>query len=682
MDRRNFLKNSLTLGSGSFLLSHLPFKTFATPDMLPLMNCPDLNNRVLVVIFLKGGNDGVNTLIPTNQYDTYMSHRPGIGLSMTGSNAMISLDSTLPLDDQIHLHPTMTAFKSMYDEAKARIIHNVGYPNINGSHFKSTDLWLSGGDGTPAYNNIKNGWMGRFLDTTFPGLYGDPIEGFLDPIGIQLGDRKPSLSFHDHDGNYVAANLSQQEPGGLYDQIQGIGTPGHNVLGNTEYEQHISYIMNVENSTNIYAQRITDVFNTGTNSSTVYPATDLANQLKTIAKLLSGGSKTKIFMVHLNGFDTHAQQVEAGSVHLGDHASLLTDLFNSTKAFHEDLTNLGLEQRVISASFSEFGRQVIENGSLGTDHGTLGPMFLFGSSVEAGISGVNMDLNDISSGGKPNETQMQFDYRQVFRTLIQNWLGASDSVSQNTFLDTYPIIPSLLASNVIVDPTCYVNSYIDQIQIRARVFLEGFYDKDSGNSMRRTLNEKGLIPLTQPYNTPPFNYTGTESVSTLKWNAVDWILLELRDSNNLNTIVSRQAAFLNSDGFIMDLNGENGITFRGVPSGSYHLVVYHRNHIAIVSSNPIHSSDTQEYDFTIEMSSAYGTNQLKDMGDGTLAMFAGDFDGNNINNASDYASWNSNNAEIEQYISIDGDGNGVVNNQDFNLWKNNENQTGDPIIQL
>ncbi len=679
MKRRDFFKNSLTVGAGSFLLSQLPFKTFATEDMLPLLNCPDVSDRVLVIIFLKGGNDGVNTLIPTDQYGTYMSHRPGIGLSMTGSNALMALDNTLPVTDQIHLHPAMTAFKNMYDAGTARIIQSVGYPDINGSHFKSTDLWLSGGDGTPANNNFTNGWIGRFLGTTFPGLYGNPILEFQDPLGIQLGDRKPSLSYHNHDGFYVAANLSQQEPGGLYDQIQGIGTPGHAVLGNSEYDQHISYIMNVENSTNVYAQRITEVFNAGTNSGTVYPSTDLSDQLRTVARMIAGGSKTKVFMVHLGGFDTHALQVESGSPHTGEHAELLSNLFSSVKAFHEDLNNMGLEQRVVSASFSEFGRQVIENGSLGTDHGTLGPMFMFGSAVEPGISGANLDLSDISSGGKPHETQMQFDYRQVFRTLIQNWLGASDGVAQSTQFDAYPIIPGLLATNMIVDPSCYVDTYVAQIRLKAKVYLEGFYDTIEGN-MRRSLNDKGLIPLNQPYNTAPFNYTGTESVENVKWNAVDWVLLELREGGDINNVVTRQAAFVNTDGNLMDLNGDVGIIFKNVNAGAYYLTVYHRNHIAVVSSNPISSTDDSVFDFTTGVASAYGTNQLKNLG-GVYAMYAGDYTANGLNNIDDYNAWEANNAEINQYINIDGDGNGVVNNQDYNLWKKNQTQSGDPIIQ-
>ncbi len=680
MKRRDFLRKSLAFGSGSLLFSQLPFRAFATAEMLPLLNCPDINDRILVTVFLKGGNDGVNTLIPISQYDTYSQYRPGIRISDTGTNSFIPLDNTMPLADQIGLHPAMTAFKSMYDDAKVRVLQGVGYPNINGSHFKSTDLWMAGGDGTPANFNLDGGWMGRFLDTVFPGLYGTPIAEYQDPLGIQLGDRKPALSYYNHGGSFVAANLSQQEPGGLYDSIQGIGAAPHDNVPATEFGSQLDYIMQVENSTNVYAQRIQDVFNSGVNSSVVYPQTDLGNQLKTVAKLISGGCKTKVYMVHIDGFDTHAAQADSGSPHLGRHTELLSELCDAIKAFHDDLSILGHEQKVLTATFSEFGRQVIENGSLGTDHGTLGPMFLFGSSVEPGVSGTNVDLLDINNAGKPNESQMQYDYRAVFRTLIQNWLGASDTVVASTLFGAHALIPSLVNTNYVVDPTCYVDTYIPQIQLRAKVFLEGFYDTTLGE-MHTELRNQGLLPTTQPFNQAPFNYEGTETVQVMAPDITDWVLTELRDASDINIVVKKQAGLLRSNGDLMDISGLQGITYRNVNAGNYHLVIYHRNHIAVASSVSIDSNGGAIYDFTTSASSALGVGQLKDLGGGVFGMFAGDFDANGKNDVADSALWEANPAKIGGYTNIDGDGNGVVNVQDYNLWKRNQTQTGDPLIQ-
>jgi uncharacterized protein (DUF1501 family) len=627
------------------------------------MACPDVKDRVLVVLFLKGGNDGVNSLIPINEYDTYAGYRPGIAIADSGANAYIPLDNTLPLQDQVGLHPVMGAFKAMYDNGHAKVIQSVGYPNFNGSHFKSTDLWMSGGDGTPANNNLNSGWLGRFLDTGFPGLYGNPITEYPDPLGIQLGDRKPALGFYSNDGFYIASNLTQQEPGGLYDSVQGIGTSGHSPLAISEYGNQIAHIMQVENSTNVYAQRITDVFNAGTNSSVTYPMTDLGNQFKTVAKLLSGGSKTKVFLLHIGGFDTHAAQAEPGSSHLGAHADLLADMFNSVKAFHDDLANLGIEQRVMTSAFSEFGRQLIENGSLGTDHGNMGPVFIFGSAVQGGIVGNNIDLLNITSGGKPDESQLQF-------------------VMDATMFGPYSLVPNLVATTSVVDPTCYLNSYIDQIQIRAQVFLEGFYDTVD-NAMRTDLAQKGLIPLVQPFNAAPFNYAGAETASSIPLNIADWVLLELRDGTNINTVIGRQAALLRADGQVVDTNGKLGMTMRNVQAGDYYLVIYHRNHIAVVSATPQSSSGSVAvYDFTASATAAYGTGQLKDIGGGIFAMHAGDFDSSGVNDVNDYNNWKANASAVNEYLDIDGDGNGIVNNQDYNLWKRNQNQTGDPLIQL
>jgi uncharacterized protein (DUF1501 family) len=208
MKRRDFLVNTTQLSVGSILVNKIALSAFATPMMLPLL-CEGFEDRALVIIFLDGGNDGLNTIIPVDQYGTYFNLRPDIALPETGTGAYIPLDMTLPLADQVGVHPSMTAFKSMYDNGKASLVQRVGYPDSNGSHFKSGDLWLTGGDGTSEYFNVGSGWMGRFLDTVFPGLNGNPTEANPDPLGIQLGDTKPSTGYYDAFGKFQATNLSQ-----------------------------------------------------------------------------------------------------------------------------------------------------------------------------------------------------------------------------------------------------------------------------------------------------------------------------------------------------------------------------------------------------------------------------------------------------------------------------------------
>lgn len=457
MKRRNFLKNIGKLSSTPLILNGIGLSPFATKSMLDMLTtCDGVEDRTLVVLFLKGGNDGLNTLLPVDQYSTYINHRPNIGLAESGTGAYINLDTTLDVADQVGIHPQITSFKDMYDAGKARVVQAVGYPDFDQSHFKSTDLWLGGGDGTVGGAN-SNGWVGRFFENAYPGIHGNPNDDFPDPLGIQFGDSKASLSFHDCASVYEAVNLTGQYPGNLYGLLNGLGTAPHTTTPNTEYMDEIQYIMEVENSTNVYGERITDVFNDGANSGVQYPVNSyIGYQLSLVARLLSGGSKTKVFLTHRGGFDTHVNQVVAGDTSTGTHANIIKDVFDSIKAFHDDLSNLGLGGKVVTVVFSEFSRRITENGSTGTDHGNVGPMFLFGDAVNPGISGTNFDLNAINASGNMDASELQHDYRDVFKTLLQNWMGAGDDILDPALLLPYTILPDLIEEDQTVDPSCYI----------------------------------------------------------------------------------------------------------------------------------------------------------------------------------------------------------------------------------
>ena len=459
MKRRNFIKNISTLSAAPLLLKGIPVNAFSTASMLPLLNCQGINDRVLVVIFLKGANDGVNTIIPVNQYDNYVAKRPNIRLNNVGTtNGIINLDTTLELNRQVGIHPVMTAFKSMYEGGKANIIQAVGYPQPNKSHFKATDLWLSGGDGTPANFNIASGWVGRFLESAYPGVYGVSTPEFPDPLGIQFGDTKPSNMFHNHEKEFLGVNLTDQNLTNLYGLLNGLGTAPHTNIPNSEYGDEINYIMSVENSTNSYGGRISSVHNAGSNSTVVYPGSSLASQLKSVARLLKGGIKTKVFLTHKGGFDTHVNQVVSTDTHTGTHANLLKDVFDSIKAFHDDLAALGLEQRVVTVTFSEFGRKVVQNGSFGTDHGNFAPMFMFGPAVQAGVVGNNIIIDNVTSDGNMFEssgnTQMQYDYRAIFKTLLKEWLGAGQTIIDQSMFGSYNTVSNLIKSGSVVTEQC------------------------------------------------------------------------------------------------------------------------------------------------------------------------------------------------------------------------------------
>jgi hypothetical protein len=215
--------------------------------------------------------------------------------------------------------------------------------------------------------------------------------------------------------------------------------------------------MGVEQSTNLYAQRISEVFNAGSNFITNYVTTDpqskLAPQLQTIARLIKGGCKTKIYLCQLGGFDTHNGQVDEAATAEGTHAQLLLDLAECVKNFMDDLEGLGLADQVNACTFSEFGRCAKENGSTGSDHGTLAPMFVFGKNIAAGVRGTNVNLSNLTNDNQLQNAQ--FDYRQVFTTLLQDWLGASENVLTDTMFEGYTKMPLVDAAS-IVNPDCYL----------------------------------------------------------------------------------------------------------------------------------------------------------------------------------------------------------------------------------
>lgn len=462
MNRRKFLRLSAPLALAPLALDGISLRAFAPNSLMQQLSCEGVSDRVLVLVQLKGGNDGINTFIPIAQYDTYANLRPTIRIPATGTGAYIPLDNTLAAANQIGLHPAMTALKNLYDAGKVNIVQGVGYANQNRSHFKGTDIWLTGGDSTAENYNLTSGWMGRYLGYSYPGIGGNPTVDMPDPLGIQLGSSESSLGFHTADEHTASINLSGQDPSGFYSLVSEIGGAPIANVPNSEYGNELQFIMDVEQSISVYAERITSVFNAGTNSATVYPDWRLADQLRTVARLISGGSRTKIYLTQLGGFDTHNVQIDPSEPSIGIHATLLQELSESIKAFQDDLQALGLDDRVMTLTFSEFGRKAAENGNWGTDHGTLAPMMLFGKGVQAGVTGTNVNLGDLA-----NDSQLQYqqyDYRQVFTTVLQDWLGAAnDTINATLFEDYLSQKLPLVANNYLVSPDCYLSAIANSI---------------------------------------------------------------------------------------------------------------------------------------------------------------------------------------------------------------------------
>jgi uncharacterized protein (DUF1501 family) len=321
----------------------------------------------------------------------------------------INLDDSIPVQDQAGLHPDMIAFKTLYDQNKAVIVQNVGYPDMNMSHFHGRDIMYMGVDGNDDNSGVSSGWMGRWLDTEYPGYpEGYPNDNMPDPIAIEMGSAM-SIAFHRDDGIPIGMNV--QSPEEFYNLINGVGNP-ETLLYRPEGHagDELEYLWEFEAMSNVYASRLRDVYLAGTNSSVDYPEeypnpapanfinNPLSGQLRLIARLISGGIKTRIFLCRIGGFDTHAAQVDPSNSSYGAHAALLYHLSSSIKAFQDDLANMGLEDKVLTMTFTEFGRRVYSNESLGTDHGTSTPVFIFGKAVDGKIIGASPDLTDLNNG--------------------------------------------------------------------------------------------------------------------------------------------------------------------------------------------------------------------------------------------------------------------------------------------
>lgn len=426
MKRRNFVKLTATASAASLM----PFEVKAIMESDEVKNC-DFSNRKLILINLDGGNDGLNTIVPLNQYDIYSNVRPTIKVPETGLNKYITLDNSLAANQQVGLHPALTEFKSLYDAGNMRVIQGVGYPAQNKSHFASSDKIMTGNDGNSWDNGKGSGWIGRYMEQ----MYFDEL-GANYPFAVQMGNVKNSLGFHGDHEHGMNMNITNQDASGFYSIINGLGGEApFNIPQGTDYGLELDYIVQTDKLANIYASAISEAFNAGVNSEN-YPETDLANQLKTVARLIKGGLDSKIYMVRLRGFDTHNTQLEiGGNAILGRHNTLLETLSGAVGAFMNDMEALGLEEELTAITYSEFGRKVAENGNLGTDHGEIAPMFVFGKTIEGGISGFNPDLNEASEENNWQIKTVQHDYRAVFGTLLNDWMGGDDSIIDETFIN-------------------------------------------------------------------------------------------------------------------------------------------------------------------------------------------------------------------------------------------------------
>jgi uncharacterized protein (DUF1501 family) len=372
IDRRRFLKGTLALPAAAALPSLFARALLGAEP----------SDRILVLVQLDGGNDGLNTLVPFGD-DAYHRARPGLAIAPDRV--------VVRFDDDHGLHPALGALRGVWDDGALAVVQGVGYPNASRSHFTSTDVWHTA---RTKPQKRWTGWVGRALDRAanadVPALYLDP-----GPLSLALiGERivVPSVA----DAEHFRVRGRKDLLGDLVERPREDEAP--------------EYVRRSARQAYRASTRIERALSGGT-APDAYPATELARRFWQIARMVQANLPARVYAVRLTGFDTHARQAPA-------HASLLRTLGDALAAFHEDLKSHGLAGRVLTMTYSEFGRRVAENRSLGTDHGAAAPMFLMGGALEGGLHGRHPSLTDLEDGDLKHHT----DFRQVYATVLERWL--------------------------------------------------------------------------------------------------------------------------------------------------------------------------------------------------------------------------------------------------------------------
>lgn len=387
MERRQFLKQS-TLASSLFFVPNFvkAFENLATTS---------LGYKRLVIIQLAGGNDGLNTIIPFNN-DVYYRNRPTIG---------IQKNELIKVTDELGFHSSLQPLKKLYDQGYLTIINNVGYPNPNRSHFRSTDIWQTA---SHSDQYLQTGWIGRYLDA-----YGK------QPYNAIEIDDSLSLALKGQHINGIAT----KNPQVLFRMSQ--DPYFKNVLKHYQdehlSEHNLGYLYKTMIAAESSAKYIFEKHKTASNSYE-YPNNEFSNQLKTTSKLINSGIDTKVFYSSLGGFDTHAGQPNKQS-------RLLKIYAEGIDVFVSDLKQQGTFNDTLILTFSEFGRRVKQNAANGTDHGAASNVFIIGNQFKT--PGFYNDMTSLSDLDENGDVKYTVDFRSIYATLLGNWLGVEDDTILN-----------------------------------------------------------------------------------------------------------------------------------------------------------------------------------------------------------------------------------------------------------
>jgi uncharacterized protein (DUF1501 family) len=374
--RRHFLRQSALVSLSPFIPAFLPRSLRAAE--------PGADQRILVMIQLDGGNDGLNTVIPFAD-EKYADLRKEL---------FIPEKDVLKLDDHVGLHPGMKPVADLVDDGCLAVVQGVGYPNPNRSHFRSMAIWQHARLEESQHDSV--GWLGRAADAFHHG-------GASGPDAIYVGDEAIPVAIRGRRSQ--AVSLEDETDLQLLAPVDAAGrqTPLTDDLS--------SFVTRTVDRSFDAAQRFRETEAKAAADSGSYPSSELARKLQLIARLIKLGGGARVYYVSQPGYDTHSAQ-------LNTHSRLLSEFSRGLKAFHDDLRTSGLDDRVATLAFSEFGRRAKENGSAGTDHGAAGPVFLAGRAIRGGLIGSCPSLSDLDNG----DLRMATDFRQVYASVLEDWL--------------------------------------------------------------------------------------------------------------------------------------------------------------------------------------------------------------------------------------------------------------------
>jgi len=462
ISRKDFIKLLSIVAGGSLLIPRWLHAASLNINNSNLLR-DSFNDKIIVIVNLNGGNDGLNTVIPY-QDQNYYSLRPDIA---------IQSDSVLPITSDLGLHPSLTHLANYWSEGKLCIVENVGYSNQNLSHFRSTDIWQSASDSDQV---VSTGWLARALEQVYP----NHAENLPDvPMALLQGTTNQLLLT----GEQGITGIMVDDPANFLDLVSStFYNSADNIIPDTSGGNELQYIRNIDNSAFEYAEYIQSVSDSGVNTME-YANNPLSVQLSSAAKLISGGMYSPFFVVYQGGYDTHSDQVNR-------HGVLMSDLSLALYNFYNDLENQGLADKVVVMTTSEFGRRPYQNGGGGTDHGAAAPMFVLGNTVNGGIIG---NPPNLSSFDNNSNLLHEYDYRQIYSSLLGQHFGLSSDIIDNALLESFNNLDIISTSNNQAGDVNFDNQ-VNVIDIVIMVnFILGITNPTNEEFIASDVNEDGEL---------------------------------------------------------------------------------------------------------------------------------------------------------------------------------------------